>query len=358
MDAGECEVEKQLAEQQKVEHKIAKILCASDNSPLCSSLREWACIAATDMSVMIHGETGVGKEVLARTFHNFSARTNGPFVAVNCGALPDNLLESELFGVKKGAFTGANCDISGKIPAAHKGTLFLDEVGELSLKAQKKLLRVLQEKQVSAVGEVEERPVDFRLVTASHRNLMAMVRAGSFREDLYYRIVMYQADLPPLRARPMDLPALVKAMGFGNVLLSFQPAIENLQNDHDSELVQRLQGWQWPGNIRELRNVLERIRALGAIGKNASEVFAEHRNMQQKLQHDLRHSRQVSVRQQQILAAMEDSAWNQSRAAISLGISRGSLQYQLRKLSPNPHGGLRAKIYGRDTHNPATIHPI
>lgn len=336
-------IEAQMYEEHTIEKQIAEIICASKNSPLISFLSEWACIAASDLSVMIHGETGVGKDVLARVLHKFSNRAQGPFVPVNCGALPDNLLESELFGVRKGAFTGAVRDILGKIPAANKGTLFLDEVGELSKGAQKKLLRVLQEKQVSAVGEAVERPTDFRLITASHRNLMSMVRNGSFREDLYYRILMYQVNLPPLRKRKMDLLPLIKAMGFDNLF------DENSQNDSSEKLFDRMKKWEWPGNIRELRNVLERMQALQVIGRDKMTVFSQHKETSKS-----GFQPEITSKQNKILQAMEDAAWNQTRAAIALGISRGSLQYQLRKvfgstIGGSPYGGCMPEKPMRET---------
>ena len=209
--------------------------------------------AATNVSVLLLGETGVGKERFARTLHEMSARKDEAFVAVNCAALPDELIESELFGVERGAFTGAHASRAGKFERAHGGTLFLDEVGELPLPAQAKLLRALQEGEIERLGDERTRKVNVRLVAATNVDLQKAVNAGTFRRDLYYRLNVYPVTIPPLRERTGDIPALVEAM---------VRRFETLHGKHIAGLsdkaMRALKLHTWPGNVRELENVLER----------------------------------------------------------------------------------------------------
>lgn len=213
--------------------------------------------AAKDVSVLLAGETGTGKEVLAHFIHRCSARSAGPFVALNCAAMPEGLVESELFGCRRGAFTGADADRAGILERASGGTFFLDEVGELAPAVQAKLLRVLQDRVVVRLGETRPRKVDFRLISASHRNLAELAREGRFREDLYYRIAVLAVELPALRERSCDVPILMDhfirtlAPGMGRAPPSASPAF-----------AAALSSWPWPGNIRELRNVMERALVL------------------------------------------------------------------------------------------------
>jgi transcriptional regulator with GAF, ATPase, and Fis domain len=214
--------------------------------------RRLAKIAATESTVLVQGETGTGKELIARAVHEASARREGPYVIVDCAALPENLLEAELFGHAKGAFTGAAAARVGAVEAASGGTLFLDEVGELPLVMQPKLLRVLESRTIRRVGEVSERPVDVRVVAATHRDLREMVNSGAFREDLYFRLAVIPLSVPPLRERREDIPALVRHF--------LGPERQALLSEEElAELRQR----PWLGNVRELRNVVERVVALG-----------------------------------------------------------------------------------------------
>jgi transcriptional regulator with PAS, ATPase and Fis domain len=210
--------------------------------------------APTDATVLLQGETGTGKEAIAEAVHRNSRRAKGPFVVVDCGSIPHELIGSELFGHAKGSFTGAAGDKQGLIEAANHGTLFLDEIGELALDLQPQLLRVLDRRQVRRVGETQSVDVDIRVVAATHRDLRAMVRAGQFREDLYYRLAVVATFVPPLRERKADIPALAtwfaEKMGRGGFELS--PALLDALQKHD-----------WPGNVRELRNVVERALSLG-----------------------------------------------------------------------------------------------
>jgi DNA-binding NtrC family response regulator len=213
--------------------------------------------AATDATIMLSGETGTGKEALADALHRASPRRGGPFVVVDCGAIPHELIGSELFGHAKGAFTGATSDKRGLIEAASGGTLFLDEIGELALDLQPQLLRVLDRRQVRRVGETHAIDVDIRVVAATHRDLRAMVKAGEFREDLYYRLAVVAAVIPPLRERKSDIPALAAwfAERAGRGRFAPSPA-----------LLAQLERHGWPGNVRELRNVVDRALSLGDAG--------------------------------------------------------------------------------------------
>ncbi|MGH1470903.1 MAG: sigma-54-dependent transcriptional regulator [Cellvibrionaceae bacterium] len=210
-------------------------------------------VAPTPATVLVHGETGTGKELVARAIHAESPRSNSPMISVNCAAIPDTLIESELFGHEKGAFTGAATTREGLIAAADGGTLFLDEIGELPLEAQARLLRVLQESEVRPIGSVESRKVDVRLVAATHRDLAALSREGNFREDLFYRINVVQLNLPPLRERGKDILALAELQlakyceKFNKPLLSLSP-----------EAVQAMTTYTWPGNVREMENAIQR----------------------------------------------------------------------------------------------------
>jgi len=211
--------------------------------------------APTEATIMLQGETGTGKEAIAEAVHRESRRSNGPFVVVDCGSIPHELIASELFGHAKGSFTGAGADKQGLIEAANRGTLFLDEIGELALDLQPQLLRVLDRRQVRRVGETHSVDVDIRVIAATHRDLRAMVRAGQFREDLYYRLAVVATYVPPLRERKDDIPALAawfaEKMGRGGWAQS-------------PGLLEQLVGHDWPGNVRELRNVVERALSLGA----------------------------------------------------------------------------------------------
>jgi DNA-binding NtrC family response regulator len=210
--------------------------------------------APTEATILLQGETGTGKEAIAEAVHRHSRRSKGPFVVVDCGSIPHELIASELFGHAKGSFTGAGADKQGLIEAANHGTLFLDEIGELALDLQPQLLRVLDRRQVRRVGETQSVDVDIRVIAATHRDLRAMVRAGQFREDLYYRLAVVATHVPPLRERKADIPALAtwfaEKMGRGSFAQS-------------PSLLEQLQRHDWPGNVRELRNVVERALSLG-----------------------------------------------------------------------------------------------
>lgn len=283
--------------------------------------------ARTESPVLILGATGTGKELAASAIHMASNRPDGPFVSINCAAIPKELFESEVFGYVPGAFSGAHKDGKiGQIELADQGTLFLDEVGDLPLHAQVKLLRVLEEKTLSRLGSSQPRAVDFRLVAATNRDLKKMIAAGTFREDLYYRINPMTLNLPPLSERVEDIPLIVRdvlnRMGGEGVRCT-----ENAMN--------ALMRYPWPGNIRELRNVL--IRALSLCQDNQitltdlppefrQQAVAESAGTDGKLQSVVKNSEA-----QTILIALNDHHWNVAKTARALGISRASMYEKMRK---------------------------
>jgi two-component system response regulator PilR (NtrC family) len=214
-------------------------------------------IAPTNSTVVVHGESGTGKELVARALHECSPRADEPFVSINCGAFPETLLESELFGYVKGAFTGANSNREGLFEAATGGTLFLDEIGEMSVAMQVKLLRVLQEMKVRPVGGAEEVPIDVRVIAATNRDLQKMVEEKSFREDLFYRISVIPIEVPPLRQRRDDIPLLAN-----HFLKKFAPIVGREISRIERSSLERMIGYEWPGNVRQLENAMERAVAL------------------------------------------------------------------------------------------------
>ena len=218
-------------------------------------------VAPTQATVLIHGETGTGKELAARAIHNLSPRADQPMVSVNCAAIPETLIESELFGHEKGAFTGAAVTREGLVAAADKGTLFLDEIGELPLEAQARLLRVIQEGEVRPIGAIESRKVDVRLVAATHRNLLNLSREGKFREDLYYRLNVIQLTLPALRERGKDILAIAEAL-----IEKFCRQMDVPTKILSPEAIQAITTYSWPGNVRELENAMQRAVILSDEG--------------------------------------------------------------------------------------------
>jgi two-component system response regulator FlrC len=287
-------------------------------------------VAPRDTTVLVTGESGTGKELVARAIHGLSRRSAGPFVAVNSAAIPENLVESELFGHEKGAFTGAVAARPGVFEAAAGGTVFLDEVGELPAAAQAKLLRVLQERTVTRLGATRTLDVDFRLIAATHRDLEALVRQGRFREDLYYRIAVLPLALPPLRDRPEDLRPLVERF-----LRELEPrrAVEV-----SAAAWERLRRHRWPGNVRELRNTVERALVL------ADGPVLEPQHLQLDTPTSVAPAdgggaptlREMERRA--ILEALEATGGNRKAAAERLGISLRTLQYRLKEYGLAGHG--------------------
>ncbi|MCF8029584.1 MAG: sigma 54-interacting transcriptional regulator [Desulfohalobiaceae bacterium] len=292
-------------------------------------------IAQSDSSVLIQGETGTGKELLAKAIHSLSHRSEGPFLAVNCGALPAELLESELFGYVRGAFTGADRDKPGRFAVARGGTLFLDEIGEIAPSVQIKLLRVLQEKAFEPLGSNKSVSADVRIITASNRDLEQLVREGGFRSDLFYRINVIRLDLPPLRERKEDIPLLVE---------QFIQRFNQLQNKSipgiRSEALSLLGAHDWPGNIRELENVIERAFVLCPDGQfietaHLPEEFHAADASRSEKGGDIRSSRRISE-SQAILRALANTNGNRSAAARELGIHKSTLYRKIRALGLEP----------------------
>ena len=288
--------------------------------------------AQTDSTVLINGETGTGKELLAKAIHFNSPRRDHPFVAINCGAIPRELLESELFGHIKGSFTGAIAHKKGRIEMAHGGTLFLDEIGEMPPELQVKLLRVIQEREIEKLGATEPTRVDVRLVAATHRNLAAMIEDGTFREDLYYRLAVIPLELPPLRERPSDIPDLVNFF-FDRA----KQRVNRPQLVFPPLLLPYFQGYRWPGNIRELENILERVAVLARSNEVALDdlppKLAAVGAAPSALQLDLPTTgiSLENVEKELILKALEKCDWNQTHAAKYLDISRKTLIYRMEK---------------------------
>ena len=279
--------------------------------------------AGSDLPVLLVGETGVGKEVLARQLHERSARARGPFVAQNCGAITESLAESVLFGHERGSFTGAHARALGVFELASGGTLFLDEVGELSSAMQARLLRVIEQREVTRVGAQRPTPTDARLVTATHRDLEAMVAAGSFREDLLYRLDVIRVVVPPLRERPEEIRQLA-----GQLLSEIDPArITSL----DASAWAALERYEWPGNVRELRNVLARAVALRSASVLTAADLALPESDARAPSGPLRGAVSDTERAA-ILAALEATAGNRTHAARRLGIARRTLLYKLDRL--------------------------
>lgn len=279
-------------------------------------------------SVLICGETGTGKELIARSLHFQSTRKRKPFVAVNCAAMPSGLLESELFGYEKGAFTGAAARRIGRFEEAADGTVFLDEIGELELQLQAKLLRILQEKEIERLGSNRKIPVNFRLISSTNRDLAQEIKAGHFREDLYYRINVVNINVPPLRERKDDIPLLTAEF------VKEYCAREKKSLQVSSEVMEIFQQYDWPGNIRQLRNIIERAAVL-AKGKNVTV-----RDLPDELRlHTVRKVREGSIvrplreiEMEAVRSALIEVKGNKSKAAELLGISRKALYKRLKEI--------------------------
>ena len=297
--------------------------------------------AESDIPVLIEGETGTGKELVARSIHQSSRRSDGPFIAVNCAAMPESLLESELFGHRRGAFTGATSDRAGLIEAAGGGTLFLDEIGEAPTALQPKLLRALQEGEVIRVGENQPRKVDFRLIAATNRSLLDEVENGAFRADLYYRIATLPMPVPSLRSREGDVEVLA------DIFLNAAMRRTGKKLDgFDDEARRAMTGFNWPGNVRELQNEVERAVALADAGERLSVAHLSPKigagpmpseGPTTAIAGDTPESPQLRGRtdefeRQEIVAALERNGGTKTQAARELGITRQGLLKKMRRL--------------------------
>lgn len=298
-------------------------------------------IAPLDSSVLLYGESGSGKEVFARFIHEHSKRKDRPMVTVNCAALPENLIESELFGYQKGSFTGANKEGKvGLIEAADRGTLFIDEINSLPMSVQSKLLRVIEEKSVQRIGAVTPKKVDFRLIAATNQDLHALVQDGKFREDLYYRLRVIPLTIPPVRNRTEDIIPLCL------YFLDFFCSKYNLNKSFSEEVLRQVQTYRWPGNVREIRNFVERILVM--TPHSVTEIASIPEGM---LEDDTSTTLQREVpllppegknrtpSREEIIAALKLFGNNRSKVAQYLGISRRTLQYKLKEYQIPPRYG-------------------
>jgi PAS domain S-box-containing protein len=290
--------------------------------------------AASDAPIVIYGESGTGKELVANAVHGAGRRSKGPFIKVSCAALNESLLESELFGHVKGAFTGADKDRKGRFEAATKGDIFLDEIGDIPLSTQVKLLRVLQEKEIERVGDHQPIPIDTRIIAATHRNIERMCREGRFREDLYYRLNVIPIRVPPLRERREDIPLLVDHFA-KTIRLRSEKEIQGVTE----EAMEQLMAYAWPGNVRELINVLEyafvvchegliSTQHLPALSGREGEVLRPGHSRGRSIMEDGQRERLIQV--------MEEAGGNRQKAAEALGVSRVTLWKLLKKYGIRP----------------------
>jgi DNA-binding NtrC family response regulator len=305
-------------------------------------------VAETDLTVLVRGESGTGKELVAQALHQRSSRRARPFVAVNCAAISRELVESELFGHEKGAFTGADARRVGKFESAHGGTIFLDEIGDMPPATQAKVLRVLQERKLERVGGNRPVEVDVRVVAATHRDLEREVRAGGFREDLYYRLKVVEVELPALRERPEDVPALVN-----HFLEELARRLDRPKMPIAPDALARLARHPWPGNVRELRNVVEQAAVLAAsdaiqeadlrlpaetAGDPALRSEADAASEQKRTFSAAKREAVIDFERSYLLSALRANGGNVSRTAAAIGMVRQSLQQKIREL------GLRAEF--------------
>jgi two-component system, NtrC family, response regulator PilR len=292
--------------------------------------RTIARLTTTDLTVMINGESGTGKELVARAVHACSHRAAGPFVAVNCGAIPENLLEAEFFGARKGAYTGSTQDRQGYFQAAKGGTLFLDEIGDLPLAMQSKLLRAIQERSVRPLGSPQEDTVDVRIVSATHKDLGAQVQASAFRQDLYYRLNVIEIGVPPLRERREDLPALCQAL-LSRICKESGLAVPELTG----AVMEQLRSHPFDGNVRELENILHRAVALGEgndlhFEAPPQDFVAVPENLQEFL----------DQQEKNILSkVLQETGFNRTAAASKLGLSLRQIRYRIARLNIETPGG-------------------
>lgn len=328
VDRKEVEEKKQEKKRAPVVEKAASSSIIGSSAPMLELLEMISYVAPTEATVLITGESGTGKELVAAELHTNSERHDGPFIRVNCAALAESLLESELFGHEKGAFTGADRERDGKFVQAEGGTLFLDEIGETSHAMQVKMLRVLQEQELQRVGGEKTIQTDARIIAATNRDLEEEVRKGNFREDLYYRLNVVTVHVPPLRERGEDISLLVEFF-----VEKFAAKNRRKVEGITPECMQLLSSYQWPGNVRELENAIER----GVIlmrGEHLTEKSLPLPIQKQKPESGgtlLQATSLQEVEKLQILKTLEETGGNKSEAARRLGITRKTLQNKLQK---------------------------
>jgi formate hydrogenlyase transcriptional activator len=320
--------EKEYLEEEVRTENFQQMVVAS--TPLREVLKKVETVASTNTTVLICGETGTGKELIARALHELSPRRGRTFVKLNCAAIPSGLLESDMFGHEKGAFTGAIARKTGRFELAHNGTLFLDEVGDIPLELQPKLLRVLQEQEFERIGSTKTVKVDVRLVAATNRDLSKMVADGEFRNDLFYRLNVFPITLPPLRERPDGIPALVR-----HFTQQFAKRLGRQIETIPSAVMDALVRYPWPGNVRELQNVIERAVILSpgrSLQIPLSELQASARQTPEEATPAMT---LVDVERQHILGVLSETRWvlaGPHGAAARLGMKRSTLQNKMKKL--------------------------
>ncbi len=296
---------------------------------LLDVLRQVQIVAPTDSAVLIQGETGTGKELIARAIHNLSGRRGRPFIKLNCAAIPSGLLESELFGHEKGAFTGAIMRKAGRFEIADKGTLFLDEVGDIPLEVQPKLLRVLQEHEFERLGSARTQQADVRIVAATHRDLRQMVEDGEFRSDLFYRLHVFPLTVPALRDRREDIPLLVR-----HYVDRYSRRMNRSIDTIPSQAMEDITNYSWPGNVRELQNFIERA-VIVSPGSTLRPPLAELKDVVVRRPNP-KLSTLEEVEREHVLRAIRESNWvigGPNGAAARLGMKRTTLAYRIRKLN-------------------------
>ena len=308
-------------DQRRFEQVIGK------SSALEAVFEQVECVAPTDSTVLIQGETGTGKELIARAIHNVSARCGRSFVKLNCAAIPLDLLESELFGHEKGAFTGAIAQRIGRFEMADKGTLFLDEVGDIPPSLQPKLLRVLQEQEFERLGSTHTRRVDVRLVAATNRDLTDMMKQGDFRTDLYYRLNVFPIRIPPLHERRDDIPLLVEYF-----VEKYARRMGKQVKTVPSTTMEKLVSWPWPGNVRELQNMIERGVILSRGFVLEIPVTELDQTTVPALPSNSGASTLEDFEREHILDALRETGWVVAGAAARLGLNRSTLNARMRKL--------------------------
>jgi transcriptional regulator with PAS, ATPase and Fis domain len=288
-------------------------------------------VAPTDATVLITGESGTGKEIVARAIHSGSPRRYQPMVAIHCGALTESLLESELFGHEKGAFTGAQYRKKGKFEIAEGGTVFLDEMGDISLKTQTDLLRVLQEREIVRVGGNQPIKVDFRCVAATNKDLEQLIEEGKFRPDLFYRLNVFRIELPPLRERKEDIPLLVE-----HFVHKFSQAMNKRINRVAPSAMYQLQQYAWPGNVRELENAVERAMVVAQEPELREADFI----LKPRASNDAEGKTLEDIEKAHILRVLEECGGNQTRTAEVLDIDRVTLHNKLKKYGWSKSGAV------------------
>ena len=313
----------------------SRLQIIGDSIPMKALRQQLALMAATNGRVLIYGESGTGKELVARALHGSSARSSMPFVEVNCAAIPEELIESEMFGHRKGSFTGASEDKVGKFQKADGGTLFLDEIGDMSMKTQSKVLRVLEEQRVEPLGSNQPVNVDVRVLAATNKKLEDEIGRNAFREDLFYRLNVIPFYVPALRERTEDIPILAS-----HFLEAFSAEYGKKPKEFSASAMEVLLAYPWPGNVRELKNLVERLVIMCPAAKIEPhhlppEVFRGASKSPQKPYESLQEARSAYEREF-VLRKLEENRWNMTKAAEALGLERSHLYRKMRSLGISP----------------------